>query len=144
VTLYAIDDVASCARCQVEALGAAALGAVYGAEPPTLPGAGAVGEAAKCRTHLAKASLGLASRWTRALVECEAVTAATAGSVDCAGDPKGQIAKARERAGRLVDRCSDYAGLAGCATSGDPSAVRACIEAAVGSTAPGYASVAYP
>ncbi len=140
-----MNDLASCAVCMAEALGAETLEAAYGVRPPAVP-ATLPGAAQSCQHALSKAATGLANGWTRTLAKCEEAnqTGANDPVVDCATDPDGDIAKAAAKAEARIASCDDLSGLAGCATSGTVAATRACMEAAIGGLAPGFTGVAYP
>ena len=64
--------------------------------------------------------------------------------LDCATDPGGHIGRAQAKAAAQIQRCTSFAGIAGCATSGNAAAVAACMEAAVGGVVDAYTEVAYP
>jgi hypothetical protein len=145
VVLFDMRDVASCAVCTVAQLDGAALEAAYGARLPALP-APVPAAARSCQRSLAKAAIGLAAGWTRALGRCAQANATgkTVPPADCAADPEGRIAREIDKAGARIASCTDLSGLAGCATSGTAAAAQACMESAIGAVAPGYAGVAYP
>jgi hypothetical protein len=146
VTLFEMGDVASCAVCMSEALGAAALDAAYGVSPPAVPQTPLAGAAASCQRALAKAALDLATAWTDALADCELAnrTGQHAPPVDCATDPDGDIAAAKQKAALRIASCADFSGLAGCASAGSAAAVQACVETAVGGAASPFTGVAFP
>jgi hypothetical protein len=145
IVLYDMSDVASCSICLAETLGDEALDAAYGRTPPALPSA-VPATALSCQRSLANAAYGLARDWTGALGRCELGTASgrNVPPLVCASDPDGLIARAKAKAGSKVGRCSSFAGLLGCATGGTPTAVEACMEAAIGAVVEPYTEVAYP
>jgi hypothetical protein len=142
--LFDLGDLADCTRCLATSLNAEALESAYGAVPPASPPV-ASGDL-PCQKALDKASGLLAGRWALALARCEHdnATGKNDPPVDCSTDPGGRIAAAKNAAGRKLNRCSSYAGLAGCASEGNEAAVRACIESSVGSTVAPYTEGAYP
>ncbi len=145
IVLFDLDDLASCSVCLADALGDAALEASYGAEPPSLPGT-VPSSARSCQRQLDRAASGLATGWTKALGQCEADNASGKNNpaLDCDTDPQGKIGKAKDKAASKVDRCKDFAGIAGCATAGDAAGVAACIEAAAEALVGPYTEVTYP
>jgi hypothetical protein len=86
----------------------------------------------------------LTDKWSAALLRCEKDNAAGGPPVDCSTDPTGRIAKAKTKAGRLIQKCTSFAGIPGCATAGSAAAVQACMEAAVGSVIEPYVQGVYP
>ncbi len=139
-------DLASCAICTGSALGDAALAAGYGVEPPFLPATAPSGDPAACQSAVAKAAQGLAQSWTRALTSCEVdnVSGANNPPEDCSTDPDGEIQAGVAKSDTTIARCTSFAGLDGCASSGDVAGTQACVEAAIQSVAPGFTGVAYP
>jgi hypothetical protein len=140
-----MNDLASCAICVASSLGDAALESAYGSTPSTLPPQIAMG-AVRCQKVLDKATAKLATSWTKILDRCEQANAdgKNVPALDCSTDPSGDIATAQGKAGTKIQRCSDFSGIAGCATSGNAAAVQACIEAALGALVDPYEEVAYP
>jgi hypothetical protein len=128
-----------------EEVDGAALEAAYGVRPPELP-AQVPATSESCQKALGKAAQALASGWPAALTRCERdnQTGKHNPLVDCSSDPDGRIAKAQQKAGKKIQSCDDFSGLAGCATSGDASGTQACMEAAVEAVASEFAEVAYP
>jgi hypothetical protein len=145
VILFGITDLATCAICMADALDGAALGAAFGFVPPAVPDTLASG-VRKCQGSLSKAAAGLALGWTRALDRCELANASgkNAPALDCSTDPDGKIGKAMLKAGNKIASCTDFAGLPGCATSGDAAGTQACIEAAIGAVVEDHTGVAFP
>jgi len=139
-------DLASCAVCLAQALGAAALDAGYGNTPPSMPPLTPAGDPAKCQQAVAKAAKKLAEDWTRVLAGCEDANARGKNDppLDCAADPVGEILTAVARADGFVARCIDFSDLTGCASAGDIAGTQACVEAAIADPAQTYTSVAYP
>lgn len=145
IVLFDMNDLASCAVCVAASLGGAALDAAYGSTPPTLPPQIAA-SGLRCQKLLDKASSKLATSWTKVLDRCEQANAdgKNAPALDCSTDPDGGVADAQAKAGSKVQRCSDFSGIAGCATSGGAAAVQACIETAIGAMVDPFEALAYP
>jgi hypothetical protein len=143
VTIFDMDDLASCAVCLAERLGDEALTAVYDTAPPALPPNAPFGAPAKCLKGVAKAAVKLAGSWTAALVRCEEQNAEGA-SLDCSMDPEGRIARAKTKLQKKLASCSTFAGLDGCLALGNAAAAQTCIEDAIGAVTPGLAAVGYP
>jgi hypothetical protein len=145
LTVFDMSDLATCSLCMAEALADDALEAAYGRTPPALPNAVPAASLA-CQRSLDKAADTLSRGWIDALGRCELgnATGRNQPPLVCSADPHGSIARAKAKAGTQVDRCDGFAGIAGCATSGTPAAVKACLEAAVGGVVEAYTEVAYP
>ncbi len=143
VVLFDMDDLATCSMCLADELSASALSSAYGATPPALPAA-LSSTVLACQRSVDKAGDLLARGWATALAKCEDGVASGGPPVDCSTDPGGRIAKAQDRAQNQVERCTSFAGIPGCATSGNVTAVQACFESAVGATVEPYTEVAYP
>lgn len=145
IVLSSMTDLAGCALCLGERLSGTALQSAYGQTPPALPNAVPSGQLG-CQRSLDKAAGTLARGWSGTLAKCADGNASgkTQPPADCAADPSGQIARTKAKAASQVSACSDFTGLAGCATSGSAAAVQACIEAAVGGLVGPYTEVAYP
>ncbi len=143
--LFDISDVAACSVCMTQALEGESLNAAYGFRPPAVPGTIST-SALTCQKTLAKAASGLTAGWTRALASCEDANARGVNlpALDCATDPDGGIARAKAKSASRVASCDDFAGLAGCATSGTAAGVTACFESAIGPIAPRQTGVPYP
>mgnify|MGYP003694269821 CR=1 FL=1 len=143
--LFDISDVAACSVCMTQALDGESLNAAYGFRPPAVPGTIST-SALTCQKVLAKAASGLTAGWTRALASCEDANARGVNlpALDCATDPNGGIARAKAKSASRVASCDDFAGLAGCATSGTAAGVTACFESAIGPIAPRHTGVPYP
>jgi hypothetical protein len=143
VSLFAVDGLATCALCIAGAVNDAALGAAYGAPPPSLPQS-VPPSALACLRKLERAAIRLAETWSDALVACERSNVGKREPRVCADDPDGRIRRAKARAASVIRSCAGTPGLRGCAASTDPSAAQACFEAAIGPVATGYAEVAVP
>lgn len=147
ILLTSIDDVADCAICQAEAVADAALESAYGTVPPAIPAAVPAGASASCQKNLASAATSLATKWPSTLSKCEKDNASGKNSpaVVCSSDPSGKIQSTQDSAAGKVGKCTDFAGIDGCA-AGAPSNTAAyqCIEDAVGAVVPSLVSVAYP
>jgi hypothetical protein len=145
VVLFDMNDLATCAVCVASSLGNAAVDAAYGSTPPALPPQ-IDGSAQRCQRLLDKATGKLTNSWAKVLDRCEQANAdgKNMPAVDCSTDPEGDIAEAQAKAAAKVDRCSDFSGIAGCATNGSAAAVQACIEAAIGAVVDPFEEVAYP
>jgi hypothetical protein len=145
IVIFDMNDLASCSICLAEALGDEALDAAYGSTPPVLPPI-APPAALACQRSLDKAADILTRGWTGALGRCEHGNASgrNVPPLLCASDPNGLLARAKAKSRAQVDRCTSFAGLPGCATSGSAAAVEACLEAAVGAVVEPYTEVAYP
>jgi hypothetical protein len=141
--VFDLNDLASCSVCTAEALGDATLVSAYGFEPPFLPGTAPPGDPARCQASVAKAATGLSIAWTRALAACEEANAGGP-PVDCSTDPGGAIAAAIAKSDATIALCEGFAGLLGCASSGDVAGTQACVESAVDAFAPGFTEAAYP
>jgi hypothetical protein len=143
--LFDMADVASCGICMAKALESESLNAAYGFRPPAIPGTIAT-NALKCQKTLAKAASGLSAGWVRALAACEDANSRgiNVPPLNCNLDPRGDIARARDKSASRVATCDSFAGIPGCATSGTAAGTTACFEAAVISTAQPYTGVAYP
>jgi hypothetical protein len=143
VSLFAVDGLASCAACIAGAVSDAALAAVYGATPPSLPQSVPSGATA-CARKLERAAIRLAESWSDALVACARGNRGKAEPRGCADDPDGRIRRAKARAAATIRGCAGVSGLRGCAALTDPAAAQACFEAAIEPVARGYAAVAVP
>ena len=143
--LFDMADVAECAICMAEGAESEELNAAYGVRPPALPST-LSGGALDCQKKLAKAADTLSAGWARALASCEDANArgVNAPALDCSADPDGDIAKAKSKSASRVASCDSFAGLAGCATSGNAGATSACFENAIGPITERYTGVAYP
>jgi hypothetical protein len=143
--IFDLTDLASCAVCVAAAANDAALAAGYGPTPPVLPAAVPAARA-KCQRALGKASALLVVGAPHILDQCAFANLRGRNSppVDCASDPDGLFAALTAKAAHLVDHCTDFTGLAGCATSGTAPAVKSCIETAIGAAAPAVATIGYP
>jgi hypothetical protein len=143
--VFDMNDLGACSVCLAEALGDEALDAAYGRVPPALPNAVPIASLA-CQRSLDKAADTLARGWLGALGRCELGNANGRNQppLACTTDPQGLIARAKAKAAAHVARCDGFAGIPGCATSGTPAGVGACIEAAVGGVVEAYTGVAYP
>jgi hypothetical protein len=145
IVLFDMTDVADCAVCLADALGSETITAAYGATPPAVP-ATVTPLARECQRLLESAADRLARGWSSALAKCELGNAAgrNVPPLDCATDPGGHIGRAQAKAAAQIQRCTSFAGIAGCATNGNAGAVAACMEAAVGGVVDAYTEVAYP
>jgi hypothetical protein len=145
LVLFSMSDLASCALCLGDALSGGALDAAYGTAPPAVPPTGPAAQQG-CQRSLDKAADALARGWSGALARCEADNASgkTQPPADCSTDPGGRIAKAKAKAASQIGRCGSFAGLAGCAPSGNAAAVQACMETAIGDLVGPYTEGAYP
>jgi hypothetical protein len=145
ITLFDMNDLATCSLCLGEALGNEALDAAYGRTPPALPNSVPV-TALACQHSLDKAADTLARGWAGALGRCELGNASgrNVPPLVCSSDPDGRIARAHAKAGAQVEHCASFAGLSGCATGGTAAAVETCMDAAVGGVVGPYTEVAYP
>jgi hypothetical protein len=146
VTLHSMDDLATCTECLTEALAGAALASAYGAAPPALP-TGVPDDALACQRKLGRAALSLAEQWSGALAACQRKQPLDPRQPrrDCAAEARARVDKATAKAARAFARCeTSLADLAGCADAGGADAAAACLADALGSVAPGYATVAYP
>jgi hypothetical protein len=143
--LFDLADLATCSICLGDALTAEALNAAYGTTPPALPAAVPAGSRS-CQKVLGKSTSTLASKWSDALLRCEQDNARGDNQppLVCATDPEGRIARAQDSAAGKVEKCADFSGIPGCATSGGAAAVTACIEAALGGVVGPFTQGAYP
>jgi hypothetical protein len=142
ITLFDVGDLADCTICLAEELDGASLEAAWGAAPPAVPNT-TPPSAEDCQAHLAKAASGLADGTTKALAKCEKANAkGKRPPVDCSEDPA--LAKAREKAGREIARCTSFAGVDGCAEAGNAEDVLACLVEALDAPATGYVGASYP
>lgn len=146
ILLFDMTDLASCAICQAGAMNGEALEAAYGSQPATLPDIQTTPSAVPCQASLDKAAGLLADKWSLALARCERdnVSGKNDPGVDCSNDPSGRILVAKDRAASQIAKCSDFAGIPGCATAGSLATVRACMEAALATPVDRYTGVAYP
>jgi hypothetical protein len=144
LALFEMSALAACTQCLTESLNGAALEAAYGVLPPALPAT--IGGSLACQNSLDKAGSLLADRWAKGLAHCENRNAngSNVPALDCSTDPDGRIAAAKAAAGRKVDACADFSGIAGCATEATAAAVKACFETAVGDVVDDYTRGAYP
>ena len=145
LALFDLSDLATCGMCLSDALVAQALDAAYGTTPPGLPAA-VPAAALSCQKRLGKTASTLASKWSDALLRCEQDNAKgdNVPPLDCALDPEGRIADAQASAASKVAKCTDFTGIAGCATNGSAALVSACVETAVGSAVGPFTQGAYP
>jgi hypothetical protein len=99
-----------------------------------------------CQKLLGSAGDSLARGWSTALAKCELgnATGRNVPALDCATDPAGLVARAQAKAASLVQKCTGFAGIPGCATTGSAAATSACLNAAVGGSVDAYTGVAYP
>jgi hypothetical protein len=145
IVLFDMNDLATCSLCLTEELAGESLHAAYGARPPDRPGR-IPAAAESCQKLLDSAAGTLAMQWTKAVDKCEQARALGryGPAVDCAGDPDGKVAGAKDNAAGKIDRCTNFAGIGGCAVEGNAAAVGACVEASVGALVPPYTRAAYP
>jgi hypothetical protein len=147
ITLHALDDLAACTECMVDALGGAAFESAYGAAPPNLPNGRLSGEALSCQKKLGKAALDLAQQWSDAVASCQRKQPLDPREPrrDCDAEARKRVDKATAKAAQAFTRCEDTLDdLPGCAEAGTAADAAACLADAVGAVAPGYAEVPYP
>ncbi len=142
--LFDMNDLASCAVCIGGALTGGVLQSAYGVEPPALPATAPAGAPAACQRSLASASSKLAQRWSAALAKCEDANHSGQPPQDCSTDPSGAIARAVQKAGSTVAKCTSFSGLPGCAVAGTAAGTTACIQSTVGPLSSAFNGVAYP
>jgi hypothetical protein len=141
--LFDIEGLASCAVCMAEAVNDAALAGAFGAEPPALPSS-VPAATRSCQKLLSQAATDLSINWAKALARCEQrnTTGKAVPPADCSMDSK--IASVKAKAAKRVDKCEDFTGLAGCGVGGDPTATKACLEAAVENLVSQVVKVPFP
>jgi hypothetical protein len=144
--LFDMNDAAVCAACMTDALTAAAMEAAYGVAPPQLPPTAPSGAPASCQKRIAKATLGLAKRWSKALAHCENdnQTGRNNPPKDCSTDPDGRITKAKAKADKKISSCQDFTGLSGCASTGTVAGTQDCVKNAIEAVVGDFTEVAYP
>jgi hypothetical protein len=147
ILLLEMTDVADCSICLAENVIDDALESAYGTVPPTTPASVPAGAPASCQKQLGSAATTLAQKWASALSSCAKDNASgkTSPAVDCATDPKGKIAKAKESAAKKVAKCQNDTGIEGCAaTAADNAALSLCMENALEDGVTAYPTIAYP
>jgi len=145
IVLFDMNDLASCALCQAQAVNGEALRSAYGSRPPLLPGV-VPAAARSCQASLDDAASRYAEGFGQAATACalDNATGRNVPPVDCSTSPGPKFATAEARAASRVARCTDFTGLSGCATSGGTAAVQACMASTASVAVRPYVEVAFP
>lgn len=144
VMLHTMGDLAACASCITESFAGAAYAAAYGVAPPQVPDLPLSKQGLACQKILAKSAEKTARIWAKEISRCEAERAPGVTTLDCVSDRAARLAKTRTTTEKLLARCKDWTGLAGCGATGNATDAALCIETAVSGAVGTYTSVAYP